>query len=320
MTQVINENNTMVSVVVVAAQPHLSIRKTIASLLEQTYQHLEIVLVDTGMEPQVSEEMQMASNQYAHMHYVQVSGEASKMAPYNRGMMKTSGQYITLLKAGDVLQAECIEKQLAYLQQHSQSVMVCADMKGLKKSEEEVYSSYYNYHKIRVYEEEQTAHLIQSNFVLGHTLCMRREVVHAVFPIPETLDYEDWWLALTGSIQGHIGYIDEALVTHYLSEETVEELLGRQNFMKHRVQVAQSNAKYYEAMVDYCRAHKHHYLAIIQPMELRDKLMSEYSVKKRMDYYFSEATYRCRRKIRFKEKMKIWAYLWCGPYLLLLRK
>lgn len=320
MTQIIKEDNSLVSVVVVATGAQTSIRKTIGSLLEQTYQQLEVILVDSGLDAQVTAEMQMASGQYAHMHYVLATEGESKIKPYNEGIARAKGQYIALLKVGDVMHPQCIAKQLNYLEQHPKAVMVCADMKACKKSEEEIYSSYYNHHKIRVYQEDQTAHLIQSNFVLGNTLCLRKSIVDSVFPIPEVLDYEDWWLALTASIQGNIGFIDQVLLTHYISEETIEEQLGRQKFMKHRVQVAQSNAKYYEAMIAYCREHKQHYLAIIQPMELRDKLISEYSLKRRMTYYFSEATYRCRRKIRLKERMKIWAYLWCGPYLLLVRK
>lgn len=317
MERMINED--LVSVVVIPTHPLATLRKTLSSLLEQTYQNLEIILVDTCENLQLTEEIQQATKQYHHIHYIQVKDTKSKVEPYNKGVEKAKGKYIVLAKLEDVFAPTCIEKQLDALKKDEEAVMVCADMEAKKITGEKVYTSYYQHFGVKVYEEDQTGHLIQGNFVLGNTLCFKKEIVEATFPIPQQLAYEDWWLAFTASIQGKILYINEVLVNHYLSEEEINDLHGMKNFMKYRVEVAHANTYYYAAMTKYCREHKQHYLAIIQPMELRDKLISEYKLTKRLQYYFSEASCRCRRKIRMKERFKIWAYVCFGPYLLIIK-
>ncbi|MGL4362371.1 MAG: glycosyltransferase [Cellulosilyticaceae bacterium] len=320
MTQVKQISNPQVSIVVVAQKNGGVLKRSIDSILAQTYQYVEVILVDDGKCNQITLDMQRADSQYQHMHYVKCDAKDSYNQVYNEGIEKATGTYIAILKLGDVMENTCIEKYVQYLQSNTDAVMVYSDMSGVKIDGDSVYESYYNHYKIQRFEEEQTAHLLQSNFVLGHTLCMRSSIKDAILPVPNELKYEDWWIAVTGSIRGKIGFINQVLITHYISDDCIEKEKGRKHFMKQRVEVAKANADYYDAFINYCRTYKLHYLAVIQPMALRDRLMSEYSLRRRWQHYYSEATYRCHRKIRMKERIKIWAYLWCGPYLLLIRK
>lgn len=308
-----------VSVLVIPTHTRNTLNHTLNSLFKQTYQDIEIILLDKGESTQLTQDMLQASQHYSNIIYVEVKDKQSPVASYNEGIEKASGDYIVIAKLDDVMDEKRIERQVAYLEASSDTVMVCADMEGISALEGKAYASYYQHHRLKVYEEDQTTHLIQSNFVLGNTLCFNKNLQDVMFPIPTTLDYEDWWLAFTASLYGKIHYMDEVLVTHYISEEENGDFITRKKFINYRVGIAASNAKYYAEMVEYCRKHKQHYLAVIQPIGLRDQLISEYRLSKRMEYYFSEAVCKCRRKIRIKERLKIWAYLWCGPYLLIIK-
>lgn len=313
------KTDVLVTIIVSADHQGLSMQETFQSVLEQTYQNLQIILLNDLKDIQLTEQMRQANRQHSHVTYIEYEGNEGLMYGYNLAIQQAQGAYIALLKVGDIMDPKRIEKQLNRLETHSEEVLTCGDMEGVDAMGKVCHPSYYQHNRIKVYEEDQTNHLIQTNFVLGNTLFFRREIIEALFPISTQLPYEDWWIGVGASIQGKVHYMDEVLGKYRIDAEEKQQL-GRIGFMKQRVEIAKMNALYYKAFMEYFRTNRYHYLAVVQPMELRDVLMSEYSLKRRMAYYYSEATYRCRRKIRMRERMKIQAYLWLGPYLLLVKR
>lgn len=53
-----------------------------------------------------------------------------------------------------------------------------------------------------------TERLIASNWVISHTLLLRRSVVEAALPIPDGQPYHDAWLALAASTLGGVRYLE----------------------------------------------------------------------------------------------------------------
>lgn len=310
VVKVQTRENKLVTIIIRGDKKKSYIEETIQSLLAQTYTHNEILVVTREDQPYAS--------YLPHIRTITYPQDQSIMTGYNLAVQAAQGEAIAFIKAGDLALPQRIETQLKALQQDEEVVLVCSDMQVMNSQKTQVeHPSYYRYQGIPIYEEDQTKHLIQTNFVSGSTIMLRKEVVGSIFPMPENLPYEDWWIGVIASLYGKIRFMDEALVACGVDEHT---LCTRHQYIKQRVSIANSNSIYYQAFADYFRKGKHHYLAVVQPMELRDTLMSTYSLKERMRYYYSERTYMCRRKIRLKEKLKIQGYLWMGPYLLTIKK
>ena len=59
-----------------------------------------------------------------------------------------------------------------------------------------------------------TAHLMASNWVISHTLFLRRRVLEAALPIPTTQPFHDGWLAVAASSGAGVRYLNPSLTIY----------------------------------------------------------------------------------------------------------
>jgi len=173
---------------------------TIESLLAQTYQNLEIIIVDDGS---TDDSLQIAE-QYAARHpdLIQVvthPGHNNRgiSATVNLGFQLATGPYWCGLPSDDLLHPLKIAEQVAFLERHPEFGWVYCyayyiDEDGKSRPE------------FGLFGDDVTAlpgpveRLIHNNVIPGMTVLMRRAVVAQIEPHDETLIYSDWdfWVRL----------------------------------------------------------------------------------------------------------------------------
>lgn len=110
------ENEILVSVVIPTYSRNITLSRAIDSVLEQTHQNLEIIVVDDN--PPDSEwrvSTQKLMQQYADnekIHYIQNAKNMGGSRARNEGIKAANGEYIAFLDDDDEYFSEKIEKQL----------------------------------------------------------------------------------------------------------------------------------------------------------------------------------------------------------------
>lgn len=115
--------NPKVSIVICTYNQQEFIRETLDSVINQTYQNLEIIVTDDGSNDHTPEIIQVYENQ----HPTKIFGVLSKKntgipSNINRGLVRCTGKYIAWLDGDDVMLPQKIEKQVALLQQHPNAI------------------------------------------------------------------------------------------------------------------------------------------------------------------------------------------------------
>ena len=115
----------LVSIITVCLNADKTIRRTIESVLAQTYDNLEYILVDgcstDGTMGIVSE--------YGDKIDVVISEKDSGISDaFNKGVRCARGEYIKFLNADDYLPADFIEKSVEILGQHPSAAFIFGDM------------------------------------------------------------------------------------------------------------------------------------------------------------------------------------------------
>ncbi len=117
----------MVSVVINFLNAELFIKEAIQSVLDQTYDDWELLLVDDGS----SDTSTAISKQYALLHpekiyYLEFEGHQNRGASASRnlGSLNANGKYIAFLDADDVWFPHKLEQQVAILETHPEAAMV----------------------------------------------------------------------------------------------------------------------------------------------------------------------------------------------------
>jgi glycosyltransferase involved in cell wall biosynthesis len=110
-------NASKVTVIIPSYNREKYIRETIDSALAQTYENIEIVVVDDGSTDRSRGILQGYGNRIRLLEH---EGRANRgqSAAINLAMRSTSGEYVAILDSDDVWTVEKIEKQVDYLERH----------------------------------------------------------------------------------------------------------------------------------------------------------------------------------------------------------
>jgi teichuronic acid biosynthesis glycosyltransferase TuaG len=181
--------------------------QAIESVLNQTYQNIEIIVVDDGSTSHQERIMPYMDR----IHYIGKSNGGTASA-LNCGIQLATGTYVTWLSSDDLFYPAKIERQVAFMEQHHAAI------------------SYTDFHNINEY-NQVTQHCATIQFmtarsfieaftifcpVNGCTVMMRKDFVRNIGyfdeKLPYTHDYEFWLRTLLCRVDFH--YINEPLTAY----------------------------------------------------------------------------------------------------------
>ena len=111
-----------VSVVIIFLNGEKFIQEAIESVINQTYENWELLLVDDGS----TDSSTVIAQQYAQC-YPQKIRYLEHENHQNRGMRHAQGEYLAFLDADDVWLPQCLERLVAILNAHPEARMVYGD-------------------------------------------------------------------------------------------------------------------------------------------------------------------------------------------------
>jgi glycosyltransferase involved in cell wall biosynthesis len=115
-----------VSVVIATYNRAYILREALESALAQTYQNLEIIIVDDGSTDETREMAPQWTND--RVRYIKHDRNRGCSAAYNTGINAATGDVITLLDSDDRWAPENLDRQVTFLQGHSEVDIVFTDV------------------------------------------------------------------------------------------------------------------------------------------------------------------------------------------------
>lgn len=116
----------LVSVIIPAFNSALFLPDALRSVLNQTYPHLEVVVVDDGSVDSTAELLAEWAAQDKRVRWVRQENQGLPSAR-NTGMRQASGELLAFLDADDVIMPEKLERQVAFLNAHPEVDLVYSD-------------------------------------------------------------------------------------------------------------------------------------------------------------------------------------------------
>jgi len=206
-----------VSVIIPAYNVEKSISEAMDSVLNQTYEDLEVIVVDDGSTDGTKDMLKKYIGSPRHQvtkspvdvryFYQQNKGPA---AARNRGIKEAKGDYIAFLDSDDIWLPEKIEKQMQKIKEEPQYYLVHTARLRMEP-DGSIKSS-----KRKVHEGSVLDELLKENFICCSSVLARRLCFDTVGLFDESRsnkseDY-DMWLRIA---QGHkIGFVNEELVKY----------------------------------------------------------------------------------------------------------
>jgi glycosyltransferase involved in cell wall biosynthesis len=186
----------LVSVIVTYYNHASYIAQTVESVLNQTYPHLELIIVNDGS-PDTSDFEQII-NQYEKDSRLQVITQLNQgvAAARNSGLAASSGSYLSFLDSDDWLHLEKIARQVAFLEASPETGLVFCDVQRVNAEGQWLESSLMSERSSAPIEPHPFEALWIANYMEPSTPMFRREWYEQAGPLELGIeghsDYEFW--------------------------------------------------------------------------------------------------------------------------------
>ncbi len=226
---------------------------SVESALQQSYENIEVIVVDDGSTDNTHEVLLPYLSQILYFK----QKNAGLAGARNTGHQLATGDYIAWLDADDIAHPERIALQVAYLDEHSDTVLLSSDFATFNASGllapcyiDEYYSRIKQQAGIQnIYSHKQTMQLNNQNctvyngdlkeqLILGNivhppTTMIRRSAIRQAGLLNNTVpSAEDWHYFIKLANYGTFAYIDKPLLNYRLSETQMTSIKnnGKQVF------------------------------------------------------------------------------------------
>lgn len=209
--------NPLVSIVIPMYNREKTIQTAITSVLAQTYDKIEVIVVDDcSTDNSVNMVKQLKDDR---IRLVLLKRNSGACVARNVGLDNARGEYIAFHDSDDVWHKNKLEKSLYYMKK------VEADMvfSALYKQGEKRYPTGRVLPKVNLnQEQDKITFLLGSNCVSTQTIVIKKNVSERVRFDESLPRFQDWDLALQIALAGYkIYFIEEPLVDCYEQEDSI---------------------------------------------------------------------------------------------------
>lgn len=234
-------DNPLVSVICLCHNHEKFVERAIASVLHQSYKHVELIVVDDAS----SDASRMIIDKQSKIHGFQtffIKENIGNCRAFNKGLKLTKGKYIIDLAADDLLMPTRIHEGVHSLESKGEEYAVdFCDVELVNENSHDPVTHYKrNAHgKLMdsVPEGDLYAVLVERYFISTPSMLMRRSVLDELGGYDENLSYEDFDFWVRSARNYKYAFTDQVLVRkHILSKSLSSFQYKRKN--KHCISTA----------------------------------------------------------------------------------
>lgn len=202
-----------ISIIIPSYNRSAKLKKSIESILQQSYTDFELLIVDDASTDNTQEMVEAIGDE--RIRYIRQAVNGGASAARNEGVRQAKSDIIAFQDSDDIWRADKLEKQMAYWQKHPEySMIYCSYTKYIEGQEIIVPNADWR----GSLEGKLFPWLAQRNSIGAPTMLMKRECFLEAGGFDTGLRaLEDWDFVLRFSQKYEIGYVNEPLVDSYES-------------------------------------------------------------------------------------------------------
>lgn len=207
------KENKMISVIIPTYNRGKLINRAVDSVLSQSYENLEIIVVDDCSTDNTTTMMEKYRNN-EKVKYIKLDKNAGACHARNVGIKKASGEVIAFLDSDDEWHREKLQKQYNYMIEKKADVVVC---NYLYEKSNHLKPAIVKQNQIISYEQ-----LLYENCITTGAVLVNKKVLENVDYFDENMPrYQDWELMLRIAKKYQIHFLDENLLTLHFQKQSI---------------------------------------------------------------------------------------------------
>lgn len=214
-----NMKKATVSVIIPTYNRETLIGRAIYSVLKQTYQDFEIIVVDDGSTDHTEDVIRQLQNKEKSITYIKNKKNKGAAAARNTGIREAKGKYIAFQDSDDEWLPGKLEKQMKMFEKAPIEIGVIYTGFWRIERDKKVYIP-----SDKIIKKEGDIHLelLKGNFITTQSIVVRKECFRKAGMFDEDLPrLQDWELVLRLSKYYHFKCIDEPLLVSHHSPDSI---------------------------------------------------------------------------------------------------
>ena len=231
-------NAPIVSVVIPAYNHEDYVQETIASIIQQSYPRIEIIVIDDGSTDatwkKIRECKEACENRFIRTVLLTQKNEG-RCVTLNRLLEQTTGDFVYIIASDDIAKPDAIDTLVSFLDSHPEYVLAVGDNELIDARGNTIH---WDSNLCAVYDESDAVYKTYGSFLeqsCGFSFCsenfgtyssfcrrnyipngylVRNEVLKSYVRFTESAPLEDYWLMLQLSKYGKMKYIDDVLFSY----------------------------------------------------------------------------------------------------------
>jgi len=206
----------MVSIVMATYNGEKYLRPQLDSILEQTYRHFELIVVDDASTDGTLSILNEYGAVDGRVHIFPAEKNLGFVANFERGLRLARGDFIALSDQDDIFRKDKIELLLSALKGQPNCDLAVSDLSLIDEVDAEFATSIWRYQKLKPQQGKPFRRLLYLNFATGCAMMFRRRLLGIALPFPSDCRVHDWWLAVVAASSkgGGICLIKEPLTAY----------------------------------------------------------------------------------------------------------
>lgn len=189
----------LVSIVMATFNGEKYLRKQLDSILQQTYQQFELIVVDDASTDETLSILNKYSALDDRIHVFPAEENIGLVANFERGLRLAKGEFIALSDQDDIFRKDKIELLLTALKDHPKRDLVLSDLSLIDANDNNIAHSMWRYSKLKPEQGKPFRRLLYGNYATGCAMMIRRRLLDYAIPFPPDCIVHDWWLAVVAA-------------------------------------------------------------------------------------------------------------------------
>lgn len=239
-----------VSVVLPCFNGERFIEKQIMSILNQTYNNIELIIVDDRSTDNTANIVFNLVSRFPHIRFYQNSSNLGLNKNFEKAISLATSEYIALSDQDDIWLPTKIAELMGAIGDQwlifSNSRLIDEDDKAIEGTLLEDFSL----------ERQSFKSISLNNFVTGHTTLFNRELLNYALPIPST-GYYDWWMGFIAIYHNKIKFLDRHLTLYRIHSASV---IQQQEKRVLNEQTPSTEVYYHATLTNFCNLENYKFL------------------------------------------------------------
>ncbi len=249
------ENSPLVSVIIPAYNHENYIQETIKSIINQTYQNIELLIIDDGSKDstwnKIQEMKPECEKRFANIHFETKENEGS-CKTLNKLITLSKGEYIYLIASDDISKPDAIKKEVEFLSKNKdyafcvgndeyidQNSKVCYLDKNLnyiydiKKAKYKNFAEFYQQLKRINFNSDIFGkyHTVYSGNYIPNGYMIRKSIFEKTGLFTPEAPLEDYYMNMQIAKYSKMKYLDEILFSYRVHPANTMKNIEKMNFM-----------------------------------------------------------------------------------------